>query len=592
MAIKDNKKDLKLGQSVVEAVQNADDNFTTLFDNDDDLQTQINGKEPKITTKNTAFNKNFATAAPVMDGTASAGSADTVARGDHKHPTDTSRLAVNPDGQNNLLDSNMKIQPVYLPDSILGQLSYKGTWDASSSTATATSKTMGDYYVCSKGGRYNPDGTQIATGAEAYAVGDWAVYNGTSWDKVDNTDAVTMVNGQIGSVKTYKGTWAAATKYYQGDIVLSSNMLYVSLVDNNTGHTPATTDTTYWKVTGKIYSAATTTAEGLMSAADKVNLDANTAARHTHSNKALLDTYDQTNANIKDAVTKKHTHSNKAILDNTTASFTTENETKLDSIDDSLLNKKFDDFGKVKDVTVNGTSVVGTDGVAAITKGTRIDLTNDGTSKGTLTAAQTTAATSDVECYIVMTGSGQATSLGQMVFRRVSYNSSSATVVFASVQGTVSGRVVVDVPHNSWTYSSNSLENASNKSTTIDKNSDVKYPTTKAVADYVANNTPVTDVQKPDGTSIVAETVAKLPGVKVSYTSHAIAADSTRWGTTTINGKAYASVNVSAKPVEVLNADGLSIVYQMKYISGNNMWWLCVAEKQALTYITISVNYN
>lgn len=592
MAIKDNKKDLKLGQSVVEAVQNADDNFTTLFDNDDDLQTQINGKEPKITTKNTAFNKNFATAAPVMDGTASAGSADTVARGDHKHPTDTSRLAVNPDGQNNLLDSNMKIQPVYLPDSVMGQLSYNGTWDASSSTATATSKTKGDYYVCSKGGRHNPDGTQIATGAEAYAVGDWAVYNGTSWDKVDNTDAVTMVNGQIGSVKTYKGTWAAATKYYEGDIVLSSNMLYVSLVDNNTGHTPTTTDTTYWKVTGKIYSAATTTAEGLMSATDKVNLDANTAARHTHSNKALLDTYDQTNANIKDAVTEKHTHPNKAILDNTTASFTTADETKLDSIDDSLLNKKFDDFGKVKDVTVNGTSVVGTDGVAAITKGTRINLTNDGTNKGTLTPAQTTAAVNDVECYVVLTGSGQAVNMPQEVYRRASYSSSSALVVFANVSSTSSERVVFDIAKSSWTYSQNALENASNKSTTIDKNSNIKYPTTKAVADYVANNTPVTDVQKPDGKSIVAETVAKLPGVEISYNSHAIAVDSTRWSTTTINGKAYASWRVSEKPIEVLNADGLSIVYQMKYSSGNNMWFLCVAEKQALTYVTISVNYN
>lgn len=592
MAIKDNKKDLKLGQSVVEAVQNADDNFTTLFDNDDDLQTQINGKEPKITTKNTAFNKNFATATPVMDGTASAGSADTVARGDHKHPTDTSRLAVNPDGQNNLLDSNMKIQSVYLPDSVLGQLSYKGTWDASSTTATATSKTMGDYYVCSKGGRYNPDGTAIATGAEAYAVGDWAVYNGTSWDKVDNTDAVTMVNGQIGSVKTYKGAWAKATKYYQGDIVLSNNMLYVSLVDNNTGNTPATDDTTHWKVTGKIYSAATTTAEGLMSAADKTNLDANTAARHTHSNKALLDSYDQTNENLKDAVSKKHTHGNKAILDNTTASFTAENETKLDSIDDSLLNKKFDDFGKVKDVTVNGTSVVGTDGVAAITKGTRINLINDGTSKGTLTAEQTTAAVNDVECYVVMTGSGQASNMPQSIYRRVSYASSSATVVFATVDSTVSERVVFDIAHNSWTYSINTLENASNKSTTIDANSDTKYPTTKAVADYVANNTPVTDVQKPDGTSIVAGTVAKLPVVKVSYISHAIAADSTRWTTITINGKDYASVNVGVKPVEVLNAAGLSIVYQIKYLPESHMCWICVAEKQALKYVTIDVNYN
>ena len=37
--------------------------------------------------------------------------------------------------------------------------------------------------------------------------------------------------------------------------------------------------------------------------------------KHTHSNKTLLDSYDQTNSDITDAITKKHTHSNKALLD-------------------------------------------------------------------------------------------------------------------------------------------------------------------------------------------------------------------------------------------------------------------------------------
>lgn len=51
---------------------------------------------------------------------------------------------------------------------------------------------------------------------------------------------------------------------------------------------------------------------------------------HTHSNKALLDSYNQTNADITDAVSKRHTHPNKAILDAITAAFTT--------ADDNLLN--------------------------------------------------------------------------------------------------------------------------------------------------------------------------------------------------------------------------------------------------------------
>lgn len=43
---------------------------------------------------------------------------------------------------------------------------------------------------------------------------------------------------------------------------------------------------------------------------------ADAAARHTHSNKALLDTYDQTNAAIEDAVDKRHSHANLTLLNN------------------------------------------------------------------------------------------------------------------------------------------------------------------------------------------------------------------------------------------------------------------------------------
>lgn len=378
MAIKDNKRDVYLGQTVEEQVKNIDDNFTELYDNEDDLQTQINGKEPKISTKNTAFNKNYSTSAPKANGTASAGSADNIARGDHVHPTDTTRLAVLPDGTNALLEDG-KINTYYLPDTILGQLSYQGTFDATTTTSSAVTK--GDYYICSKAGSKNPDGTAFSAG---YAVGDWAVYNGVSWDKIDNTDAVTMVNGQIGSVKTYKGSYSSAATYYQGDIVLSNSCLYLFINGTPTAG-KAVTDADYWQIFGKAYSNATTTADGLMSKEDKAKVhdhsnkalldtytqtEANLAdavsKKHSHSNKTLLDTYDQTNTNIKDAVTKKHSHSNKTVLDATTASYTTAEKTKLGKIDDSLLDVTADDIGKVKDVKVNGTSVLGSDGVANV----------------------------------------------------------------------------------------------------------------------------------------------------------------------------------------------------------------------------------
>lgn len=588
MAIVDTKKDLKLGQSVVEAVQNADDNFTTLFDNQDDLQTQINGKEDAI-TKKTAFNKDFATTTPVMDGTASAGSADTVARGDHKHPTDTTRQAASPDGTNPLIKDG-KINTKYIPDSVLGQLEYKGTWDASAGTSGLTVE-KGHYYICSKAGSKYPNASASSV---SFAVGDWVVYNGTSWDKVDNTDAVTMVNGQIGSIKTYKGEYSELATYYSGDIVLGSDDCLYLFVHPNPYDGAALGADGYWKIFGKVYKKATTTADGLMSKEDKAAVDINTAARHTHKNKALLDTYDQTNANIKDAVTKKHTHDNKKTLDAITAAYTTEEKDKLSKISDTILDKTFDDFGKVKDVTVNGTSVVGTDGVAKITKGTRIELVNDGTNKGTLTAAQTTAATSDVECYIVMTGSGQAANMGQLVFRRVSYTSS-ATVAFASVYSTVSGYVVFNVAQNSWTYSVDTLENVNNKSTTIDKNSNSKYPTTKAVADYVADNALITDIKKPgeNGASIVNSTtkIATLPNINLGKGSASYAANSSSWVTKTINSKTYYGVVVPAGFKAMLNANGEQLLCQLIYDSSTKKFTACIAEKQAVTIISEAPAY-
>lgn len=52
---------------------------------------------------------------------------------------------------------------------------------------------------------------------------------------------------------------------------------------------------------------------------DRTRLDALEADTHTHSNKALLDTYTQTEANLADAVAKKHEHSNLSVLEGITA---------------------------------------------------------------------------------------------------------------------------------------------------------------------------------------------------------------------------------------------------------------------------------
>ena len=69
---------------------------------------------------------------------------------------------------------------------------------------------------------------------------------------------------------------------------------------------------------GKAEQAAKTYADGLNSAMDARVLVVEGKA-HEHANKALLDTYTQTEANLADAVAKKHEHTNAAVLNGITA---------------------------------------------------------------------------------------------------------------------------------------------------------------------------------------------------------------------------------------------------------------------------------
>ena len=94
------------------------------------------------------------------------------------------------------LDGSGTVPISQLPSAVLGALSYQGTWNASTNTPTlvSSSGTKGYYYVVSVAGSTN------LNGITDWQVGDWAVYNGSAWQKIDNTDAVTSVNGKTGTV--------------------------------------------------------------------------------------------------------------------------------------------------------------------------------------------------------------------------------------------------------------------------------------------------------------------------------------------------------------------------------------------------------
>ena len=79
---------------------------------------------------------------------------------------------------------------------LIGSTIYQGTWNASTNTPALASGVgvRGYYYIVSVSGNTNLDGITD------WFVGDWAIFDGTAWQQVDNTDAVVSVNGQTGAV--------------------------------------------------------------------------------------------------------------------------------------------------------------------------------------------------------------------------------------------------------------------------------------------------------------------------------------------------------------------------------------------------------
>lgn len=98
-------------------------------------------------------------------------------------------------------------------NALLGGVSYQGTWDADLNDPTLTSGvgTKGYYYVVDTPGSTNLDGITD------WKLGDWAIYNGVTWEKVDNTDAVISVNGQTGAVSLTTTDIAEGTNLYYTD---------------------------------------------------------------------------------------------------------------------------------------------------------------------------------------------------------------------------------------------------------------------------------------------------------------------------------------------------------------------------------------
>jgi hypothetical protein len=80
--------------------------------------------------------------------------------------------------------------------SVAGGLSYQGTWNASTNTPTLASGVgvNGYYYIVATAGSTNLDGITD------WQIGDWLLFNGSNWQKIDQSNLVISVAGRTGAV--------------------------------------------------------------------------------------------------------------------------------------------------------------------------------------------------------------------------------------------------------------------------------------------------------------------------------------------------------------------------------------------------------
>jgi len=90
---------------------------------------------------------------------------------------------------------------------VYGGLSYQGTWNATTNTPTLVSSVgvNGYYYITATAGSTN------LNGITDWQIGDWLMFNGSVWEKIDQSNLVTSVNGQTGAASVGTVTSVAAS---------------------------------------------------------------------------------------------------------------------------------------------------------------------------------------------------------------------------------------------------------------------------------------------------------------------------------------------------------------------------------------------
>ena len=127
------------------------------------------------------------------------------------------------------LDASGKLLTSQLPSTAIGALNYKGTLDASAGSYPS-SPAKGDYYVISVAGTIS---------SHAYSVGDWAAYDGSGWDYIDNSQKVSSVNGLTGVVVLTTTNIAEGTNLYYTTARAQADAVVNSLAGSQTNQAPS-----------------------------------------------------------------------------------------------------------------------------------------------------------------------------------------------------------------------------------------------------------------------------------------------------------------------------------------------------------------
>lgn len=93
----------------------------------------------------------------------------------------------------------------WAPASISSGLNYMGTWDASSNDPPISNAggSNGHYYIVSTAGSQN-----LGSGIISFDIGDWAIHNGTAFQKINNSNDVNSVFGRTGIITAQYGDYA------------------------------------------------------------------------------------------------------------------------------------------------------------------------------------------------------------------------------------------------------------------------------------------------------------------------------------------------------------------------------------------------